>query len=48
MEEAAMDNRIEVFTVRRRLDAGVDRVFEAFVDPVRLEHWFIVDPSTKG
>ncbi|MDQ0895653.1 SRPBCC family protein [Agromyces ramosus] len=33
----------EVFTVRRHLDAPPDRVFAAFIDPSRLEQWFVVD-----
>jgi uncharacterized protein YndB with AHSA1/START domain len=32
-----------VFTVERHLDAPPDRVFAAFIDPQRLEHWFVVD-----
>ena len=32
-----------VFSVRRRLPAGPDRVFRAFVDPARLEQWFVVE-----
>ena len=34
---------VPVFTVRRHLAAAPERVFEAFVDPARLEHWFVVD-----
>jgi uncharacterized protein YndB with AHSA1/START domain len=34
---------VPVFTVRRRLAAAPERVFEAFVDPAHLEHWFVVD-----
>ncbi|TDD12060.1 SRPBCC domain-containing protein [Nonomuraea deserti] len=29
------------FTVHRRLHAGADRVFAAFVEPSRLEQWFV-------
>ncbi|MEV0308508.1 uncharacterized protein YndB with AHSA1/START domain [Nonomuraea fuscirosea] len=30
------------FTVRRRLRAGAERVFAAFVEPGKLEQWFVV------
>ena len=32
-----------VFSIRRRLDAGAERIFRAFVDPSLLEHWFVVE-----
>jgi uncharacterized protein YndB with AHSA1/START domain len=31
------------FSVQRRLLASPARVFSAFVEPDRLEHWFVVD-----
>jgi uncharacterized protein YndB with AHSA1/START domain len=30
------------FTVRRRLPAAADRVYAAFVEPAKLEQWFVV------
>ncbi len=30
------------FTVRRRMQATAERVFAAFVEPSRLEQWFVV------
>ena len=30
------------FTVRRRFQAGAERLFAAFVEPSRLEQWFVV------
>jgi uncharacterized protein YndB with AHSA1/START domain len=32
-----------VFSIRRRFAADAERLFRAFVDPVRLEHWFVVE-----
>jgi uncharacterized protein YndB with AHSA1/START domain len=40
---SATPAEIPVFTVERHLDAPPDRVFAAFIDPQRLEHWFVVD-----
>ena len=30
------------FTVRRRLPTTADRVYDAFVEPTKLEQWFVV------
>jgi uncharacterized protein YndB with AHSA1/START domain len=30
------------FTVRRRFPASAERVYAAFVEPDKLEHWFVV------
>ena len=40
---SATPAEIPVFTVERHLDAPPDRVFAAFIDPQRLERWFVVD-----
>jgi uncharacterized protein YndB with AHSA1/START domain len=40
---SANPEEVPVFTVRRHLDAPPDRVFAAFIDPPRLEHWFVVE-----
>jgi uncharacterized protein YndB with AHSA1/START domain len=40
---SATHDEVPVFTVRRQLDAPPDRVFAAFIDPPRLEQWFVVD-----
>jgi uncharacterized protein YndB with AHSA1/START domain len=40
---SATPDEVPVFTVRRHLDAPPDRVFAAFIDPPRLEHWFVVE-----
>ena len=40
---SATSDESPVFTIRRHLDAPPDRVFAAFIDPPRLEQWFVVD-----
>jgi uncharacterized protein YndB with AHSA1/START domain len=40
---SATSDELPVFTIRRRLDAPPDRVFAAFIDPPRLEQWFVVE-----
>jgi uncharacterized protein YndB with AHSA1/START domain len=40
---SATPDQVPVFTVRRRLDAPPDRIFAAFIDPPRLEQWFVVE-----
>jgi uncharacterized protein YndB with AHSA1/START domain len=38
----APDDRGGGFTVRRRLPATAERVYAAFVEPDKLQHWFVV------
>lgn len=40
---SAPSDELPVFTIRRHLDAPPDRVFAAFIDPPRLEQWFVVE-----
>jgi uncharacterized protein YndB with AHSA1/START domain len=41
-EQQRQDRNGGGFTVRRRLTATAERVFAAFVEPDKLEHWFVV------
>lgn len=42
MSEASAQGAGGGFTVRRHLDATAERVFAAFVEPSKLEQWFVV------